>query len=119
MTDGDIFESSVRSTGDKAGVLEYDGETGYFYLYDLQGKEGSKVMGAIRVTVGCASLALINVAISWSANEDFVGLFLDGAISAVFNASSHQQYGGYSISGTRLVIPESILREFGLEPRRD
>jgi hypothetical protein len=40
----EIFVSSVRSTGDLAGVFEYDGETGYFYLYRAKGASGKKIM---------------------------------------------------------------------------
>lgn len=112
MTDEEIFESSVRSAGDKAGVFEHDGETGYFYLYDLLEKEDRKVTGAIRVMVGRASLVPTDLEILWSANEDFVGLVLDGTLRAVFDASSCQQYGGDCISDTQPVIPESVLQEF-------
>ncbi|WP_286203065.1 hypothetical protein [Rhizobium lusitanum] len=27
-----LFESAVRSSGDLAGVFEFDGDVGYFYL---------------------------------------------------------------------------------------
>jgi uncharacterized protein len=36
MAADEIFESASRAAGDLAAVFEYDGETGYFYLYELQ-----------------------------------------------------------------------------------
>ncbi len=44
----EMFDSSVRSAGDFAGVFEYDGETGYFYLYDMSREESQRVLAAIR-----------------------------------------------------------------------
>ena len=48
----EIFESSVRSAGDLAGVFEFDGDTSYFYLYRVDASEGNKVLDAIKVSVG-------------------------------------------------------------------
>jgi hypothetical protein len=48
MTD-EMFDSSIRSAGDLAGVFEYDGETGYFYLYDSVGSSNQRVLGAKRI----------------------------------------------------------------------
>ena len=49
MDNDEMFDSAVRSAGDKAGFFEYDGEVGYFYLYEPNGAPGKKVIGAIRV----------------------------------------------------------------------
>jgi len=45
--DNDRFESSVRSYGDLAGVFEYDGKEGYFFLFDLTKVTGKQGSGAI------------------------------------------------------------------------
>lgn len=44
----EMFVESVGRSGDLAGVFEYDGETGYFYLYRI-GDGGSKVLDSIHV----------------------------------------------------------------------
>jgi hypothetical protein len=51
LMSADIFDSSVRSDGDLAGVFEYDGQTGYFYLYEVGGNAYNKVVGAYAVDV--------------------------------------------------------------------
>jgi hypothetical protein len=38
-----MVESAVRSVGDQAGVFEYDGDTGHFYLYKPKGEKDQKV----------------------------------------------------------------------------
>ncbi len=40
MTTEEIFDSCVREKGDLAGVFEYDGEAGYFYLYETKRGQG-------------------------------------------------------------------------------
>lgn len=73
---GDLFESSVRSVGDLAGVFEYDGDAGYFYLYETKPIE--RVRDAIEVVVGRLPLSEADVVISWSPDETTVHLYLMG-----------------------------------------
>jgi hypothetical protein len=42
MSANEMFESASRANGDLAGVFEYDGETGYFYLYETKETRGKK-----------------------------------------------------------------------------
>ncbi|RDS81978.1 DUF2251 domain-containing protein [Dyella psychrodurans] len=110
MTNNDIFESQVNSDGSRAGVYEHDDDVGYFYLYDLTRTEGQKVTAAIRVSVGPFRYSLDDLAIRWSGNERFVGLFIKNQLCAVFDAKSHEAFGGESEhSGS---IPESIKNTF-------
>src|SRR5688572_19291530 len=48
----EIFDSSLRSSEDWAGVFEFDGNTAYFYLYNEAGEQQEKVAGAIHVLTG-------------------------------------------------------------------
>jgi len=47
-----MFDSAAQSGGNLAGVFEYDGDTGYFYLYRTKGEEGRKVVVAIWILNG-------------------------------------------------------------------
>jgi hypothetical protein len=108
----EIFESSVRSAGDLAGVFEHDGESGYFYLYDMHQSEGHKVSGAIRVMAALPSLEQKDFAVSWSKGEEFVGLFVKDALCAVFDARSREEFGGDYVLGLPPAIPQPILQAF-------
>src|SRR5258708_18966734 len=86
-TEGDMeleemFDSSVRSAGDFAGVFEYDGETGYFYLYDMSREESQRVLAAIRVVGTKPDFDQDSIEIKWDKAERRVGLFIRGALWA-------------------------------------
>lgn len=103
----DLFDSSARSRGDLAGVFEYDGETGYFYLYEVTGGAGKKVLDAIRVVSGQADFEESDLSVRWNASEDKVGLFIHGALWAMFDARLRQKHGGgYKVGGTPSLPPE-------------
>jgi hypothetical protein len=69
----EIFANSVRASRDLAGVFEYDGDTGYFYLYE---PKGAKIIGALHVVSGVINFAFDNVSIRWDHSETKVGLFI-------------------------------------------
>ena len=52
MATDEMFDSVLRSAGDFAGVFEFDGDVGYFYLYDTTQPEKHKILGAIRMFSG-------------------------------------------------------------------
>jgi len=54
----EIFANSIRASRDLAGVFEYDGDTGYFYLYE---PKGAKIIGALHVVSGVINFAFDNV----------------------------------------------------------
>ena len=110
MTNDDIFESQVNSDGCLAGVYEYDSQVGYFYLYDLTRPEGQKVTGAIRVSVGPFRHSLDDLAIRWSGDERFVGLFIKNQLFVAFDAKSHEAFGGDAEQSS--TIPQSIKNSF-------
>lgn len=57
MTHQDVFDSSIRSKGDMAGVFEYDGDSGYFYLFNTKNVQDHQVVGAIRVLIDLPPLS--------------------------------------------------------------
>jgi hypothetical protein len=112
MTTEEMFESSVRSKGDFAGVFEYDGEAGYFYLYECGGDAGQKVAGAIRVLSGEADFEQTDLAIRWDESEKRVGLFIRGQVCAVFDADGGAKYGGTYRRDVQADMPPEVLKEF-------
>jgi hypothetical protein len=111
MTD-EMFDSSIRSAGDLAGIFEYDGETGYFYLYDSVGSSNQRVMGAIRIVAGEVRFAQTDLAIRWNSEETKVGLFIDSNLWAAFDVLTGAKYGGDYQKGSRPSIPPEISHAF-------
>ena len=93
MANDDIFESAIRSKGDLAGVYEYDGETGYFYLYQT-GANGNKVIAAIHILSEDPDFVAKDVTIRWDKEGECVGLFIRTDLWAVFDTRDQAKYGG-------------------------
>lgn len=89
----EILVSSVRTDGDLAGVFEYDGDTGYFYLYAV-GPARNRVMGAIQLLTGNPDFGAEDVRVCWSADEKRVGLLIHNAVWALFDTTNGAQLGG-------------------------
>ena len=107
----EMFGSSVRAAGDLAGVFEYDGETGYFYLYETEGGEGHKVLGSIHVLSGKPDFSEEDVAIQWDSANRRVGLFIRDVLWAVFD-ESRTQYGGSYRPGATPQLPSDARTWF-------
>jgi hypothetical protein len=106
--DNEILADLVRSTGDLAGVFEYDGETGYFYLYRTEGTGGAKVIDALHIVSGHADFARNDISIRWDNSETKVALSIRNTIWAVFDCISGEKFGGnYEVDGMP-TIPESV-----------
>lgn len=84
----DPFGSAVRSAGDLAGVLEYDSETAYFYLYRVDGEHGQKVVDSIHFFSGPSDLSNADIAVRWNSTEQKVGLLIRGSLWTVFDAQN-------------------------------
>lgn len=93
MPNKEIFDSALRSAGDLAGVFEYDGETGYFYLYQTEG-HSNKVLEAIHVFSGHFDFRKAEIEVRWNSSEESVGLFIHGELWAVFEADKLIKHGG-------------------------
>jgi hypothetical protein len=103
-----IFSSLLRSGGDFAGVFEYDGETGYFYLYRTNSPDGAKIVDAIPVVSGVVDLAQSDVTIQWNRTGTKVALFLRNVMWAVFDCVSGDKFGGDYGTGKTPRIPASF-----------
>jgi hypothetical protein len=106
----EFFDSSVRSTGDLAGVFEYDGETSYFYLYATE-EDAQKVLGAIHVLSGDPDFAECDIAIRWDESETKVGLFIREALWAIFD-NCGTKFGGDYRPGASPQIPIDATQGF-------
>jgi hypothetical protein len=112
MSINEMFDSALCSDGNHAGVFEYDGETAYFYLCDMLGKEAHKVVGAIRVLVGTPDFMQDDLTIRWDATESRVGLFICGHLWAAFDRKTGNQYGGNYCATAQPDIPSSLVDSF-------
>lgn len=96
----DIFDSAVRTRGDLAGVFEYEemaepqNASAYFYLYRKEAETVGSVLGAIHIRSGPWPITEADIAVKWNDNEQRVGLFVFGALVAVFDVATGAQYGG-------------------------
>lgn len=80
--------------GDFAGVFEYDGEVGCFYLYRLSASgENGRIDGAIQIVKGRLSFEPDEIEIRWNAEQDRVALFIRCSLWALFNVKSGAAYG--------------------------
>lgn len=96
----EIFDSSVRSKGDLAGVFEHDGDTGYFYLCRSNGNAVEAILDRIQILVGEPDFGEAEVSVRWDHQEEKVGLFIRGNLWAVFDAERRKTFGGHYIKGT-------------------
>jgi hypothetical protein len=104
----EIFVSSVRSTGDLAGVFEYDGETGYFYLYRAKGASDTKIIDTLHIVSGLLDFARDVISIQWDDSETKVALFVNNAMWAVFDCTLGQKFGGSYRVGGSPAIPTNV-----------
>jgi hypothetical protein len=112
MSASEMFEIAVRANRDLAGVFEYDGETGYFYLYEMKGDEGQKVISAIHLITGIPDFREEDISILWDSLERMVGLFIKGRLWAAFDAITKASYGGNYRENAQSLIPEKIAHAF-------
>lgn len=111
-----MFCSSVRTKGDRAGVFEYDGETGYFYLYATTADPGQKVLASIHIFSGVPEFSEVDIAIRWTTNEEKVGLFIRNELWAVFDRASGQKYGGNYRTSEAPRVPADLRDAFNQSP---
>lgn len=112
MDNEDMFDSQVRSSGDLAGVFEFDGETGYFYLYDSHAPDNRKVMATIHIITGKPEFSIDDLRIQWDASENWVALFIGNQLWAVFDSVSKIGYGGNYVRKGISTVPPNITNIF-------
>jgi hypothetical protein len=100
VTNSDVFKQLTRSTGDLAGIFEFEDDVGYFYLYSVEGKEGQKVLDQIFICDADSNLSEEDFSVRWSLDEQVVGLFIRGVLWACFDTSAKRKFGcSYSPGG--------------------
>jgi len=109
---GDILKDATRSKGDCAGVFEYDGDVGYFYLYETPPDRDSKVTGAIHVLTGASDFDESDVEIRWNADETVVGLLIRQRLWAAFDSTSERAHGGDYRPNVDPILPVTIASCF-------
>jgi hypothetical protein len=109
----EIFDSCVRTRGDLAGVFEYDGEAGFFYLYETERGHGEKVLDSIHIFSGQPDLAEHDVSVRWDLAEEKVGLFIRDVLWAVFDGAKRAKYGGRYETGAKQSLPSAATIGFG------
>jgi hypothetical protein len=92
--------SKTRADERLGAVFEYDGETGYFYLYDLTARDGNKVLCAIHIFDKPSDLEESDLEIGWDEKGSMVGLLIRGTAWAAFNADTLSREGGDYRAGT-------------------
>lgn len=107
----EIFESAVRATHDLAGVYGYDGETGYFYLYDLHAVPSQKSLASIHILSGLSDFEAKDVEIRWGTGFKRVGLFIRDQLWAVFDDAG-EKFGGDYVPGRHPQIPPQVVATF-------
>jgi hypothetical protein len=84
----EMFVDCVSEEGEWVGVFEYDGETGYFYIYNLAFDVGSRVVESMLILTGAPDFAEAEVAVRWARDGTSVGLFIRDVLWGLFNVST-------------------------------
>jgi hypothetical protein len=88
----DLYESAVQEDGSLGAFFERDDETAYFYLLAMRRAE-ERIIAALRVTSAEAMPPDLFVSVRWSQGANIVGLFIDGGLTALFDARSDEPQG--------------------------
>jgi hypothetical protein len=112
MTANEMFQSALQTGGNLAGVFEYDGDTGYFYLFEAKGDEEQKVVAAIPIVIGPPDFREEDVTILWDVAERMVGLFIRQQLWAVYDGMTKEKYGGNYRNNSTPLIPPDVAKAF-------
>jgi len=107
----DMFVSAVSPSGKLAGVFEYDGDVGYFYLLNLERPKGQQITGSIIIASEDPEFVESDVRISWSSDDAGAGLFIRDHLWAVFMGPDKKYGGNYEI-GRLPDIPKAVTSLF-------
>jgi hypothetical protein len=111
----ELFESLVCASGNMAGVFEFDGDTGYFYLYEINGAQGQKIISSIWILTGTPDFDEFDISVRWSNSQNIVGLFIKDKLWAAFNSLNGEKYGGGYKNGANPEIPVNVHKKFSYE----
>jgi len=99
----EIFESATNNDGRFAGVYEDDGETAYFYLYDLAGD--GRILDHVLIHSGEGGPLESDVTIRWDNRGEKVALFIRGELWAWFDPVAREKQGGNYVAGSTPDFP--------------
>ena len=107
-----MWLSTNHSGNDLAGVFEFDGDTGYFYLYKQSAKQDQRIIAAIHIISGMPDFEEKDIAVRWNSDEEIVGLFIRFRLWAAFNSKTIVKYGGNYKENTLPNVPPEIMKGF-------
>ncbi len=96
------------------GVFEDDGETGYLYLYE---PEGRGIVDALKVHAASAQLNLkeAEIEVRWSDDHTKCGVIILGRLRAYFDLAEGRRVGSkFNCRTDKGINDPDVLREFGL-----
>jgi hypothetical protein len=108
----EIFVDQTRTSGDLAGVFEFDGETSYFYLYRTGEFQGQKILESIRICAREPDFTEEDVSVRWDAHEEKVGLYIRESLWAVFDTVNHASFGGNYETNGKPILPAQATAGF-------
>jgi len=108
--DNDIFESSIRTSGDLAAIFECDRDGGYFYLFDLTKAKGQEARAVIEVSERGVALEASDVSVCWNASGEIAGLRIRGELWAAFDQHGRAYGGSFGRQNVPRIPPEVIGR---------
>ncbi len=97
--------------GTSLASLNYDGEEGYFFLFDLTKEKGKQCSGAISLNSASADLRVADISIKWNRSEEVVGLYVGGDLWAAFDQQGRKFTGNYSTREAR-DISDIVIEQF-------
>ena len=108
----DLFISETSPSTNLAGVFEYDGSVGYFYLFRIADDATSKILDAIRVVNGTPDFDENEVSIRWSSDGARVALFIREIPWALFDSSQRKKFGADYVTGGASPIAAEHFSDF-------
>jgi hypothetical protein len=104
-----MFQSAIRSTDDFAGVFEFDGDTGYFYLCRVAPSGEPHILEAIPVSFGEPDYTQDDVVVRWSGDELVVSVMIGGEVRAAFDCDTRANFGGIDKTGAQRPLTAELL----------
>jgi hypothetical protein len=102
----DLFLSTVGPTGDFAGVVEYDGQVAYFYLYDNKPNVKQRIISHLKINYDLSTLPQEEVAIKWDRTGRFVAIVIEGKLFGCFDAIAKSRWSGDESNDGRLTLDQ-------------
>jgi hypothetical protein len=89
MKNDEMWIAVTRTKNDLAGVFEFDGEVGYFYLYRILASQGKRIVGSIHIVSGAPGFNRVlqnSFCVNYSC---YKSLIIKGHFSAFFGKHAY------------------------------